>query len=619
MVRRTHKENNLVARVREIIDTEDYSIDAIETLHANYHSIPIQFKEIVIDHFGKALLDYGAGPTYNKIKRLRESLLPKSRTESKVSQKSAEIASRLLAREFFISVGERQKTIYHYNKDTGIWTQDGRSHIQQWIQKNIEKSEINSYLVNEVVAHIERETRESIAIFNDDNREPHVVLENCVLYLDTLLTETFRPELHALNKLPVLYDPNAECPNFKRFIGETLSIEDLSGVQEELGAILRRKYLTKKFSIYIGAPDTGKTTLISVVSKLLGDENVSKVSIQDLASRNPFQTAPLYGKLANIRDDLSKEIIYSAGKLKEITGGFPIQAERKFQEQFNFTNSAYLIFTCNDLPPLQEDDEGFFARVIIRNFANKFGGHDKPDRNLLEKITTKEELSGILNWAIEGYHRLRENGWNFTNTVTLDSTREDYKLKSDPVWAFCQDWIDEESQAFEIKEVLYNTFKQYCKLKDIPLITKDKFFKTLPTKVNVSSDYRTIEGQGRKHAFVGIKLNSAFHLSGEKTAHLEQTDQQRTLDQGDHSVQPFSNLSDRRDSENLDVICEEILFIAYSERKINVNKIPDLWHNLTYPNVNEIRSKAIQLATMDNPYIRFENDNCEWIRERWDS
>lgn len=126
--------------------------------------------------------------------------------------------------------------------------------------------------------------------------------------------------------------------------------------------------------------------------------------------------------------------------------------------------------------------------------------------------------------GIEGYKRLRGNGWNFTNSVTVESVRDDYKWRSDPVLAFVQDSIDEDSESKIVKEVLYRRFKEYCKEKEIPLMSKDAFYKTLPSKVNVSSGMYEIEkGAGRKHCFVGIMLTDRqFQLNREMN---DQTDQ----------------------------------------------------------------------------------------------
>lgn len=234
---------------------------------------------------------------------------------------------------------------------------------------------------------------------------------------------------------------------------------------------------------------------------------------------------------------MSKEIIYSAGKLKELTGRFQIQAERKFHDQFNFVNHAYLIFTCNQLPSIGEDDAGFFDRVIIRNFSRVFGGHSKPDRNLIDKPTTSEELSGILSWGLQGYQRLKGNSWSFTNTKTLEIVEADYKRKSDPIWAFVQDCLEEKTDKAIEKLELYNEYKEWSEKNEIPLKSKDVFYKELPAKITVSSGYRDL-GSGKVHCYVGIQLLNAKKGAPIALVALEQ----KELEQAEQSEQGSPNL-----------------------------------------------------------------------------
>ena len=465
--------------------------------------------------------------------------------EPTLNELAAQIAEELMAANHFVTLGERQKEIYRYDKQAGIYVADGYSYIARKVEENFsDRALASTHLVNEVIGHIERSTAESRDIFTQNGDTPRLVLENCALNLNTMQVEDFSPGLYALSKIHVKYDPKADCPVFKKFLNEILSPDDVMGVQEDLGAILRQKYLTKKFSIYLGEPDTGKTTLISVFTTFLGADNVSSVGIQELASHDKFQLAGLFGKMANIRDDLAKDVIHSTGKLKEITGGFQIQAEMKFKDPFTFMNYAFLIFTCNTLPEVEEDDSAFFDRVVIRLFKNRFGGHETPDRELLTKLTTTEELSGILNWAIEGLKRLRDNGWNFTTTSSLEITREDYKRRSDPVWAFVQDCLIEESAGVVVKETLYNAFKNYCQERGIPLIQKGSFYSTLPSKVTITSGYReVIEGQGKKHCFAGISLKCS--LNGERPAPpAPPAPEQGRSDQPDQPDRGFYHLRD---------------------------------------------------------------------------
>jgi putative DNA primase/helicase len=537
--------------IRDLLN-QDHSQNSLRRLQDNYHRVPPQFRQQVIDYFSDALNEYKEGTkTGNEINQFLRSILPK-KNEKNNTTKPVEFAEKILSENRFLTFGERSKTIFRYREIEGVWADDGISFVESCVQTKLEKEFISTNFANEVLGHVTRSTHSDRDLFANKSDKTVLVLQNCALDLTTLKPVSFSPLHYALNKLPAIYDPDASCTLFEKFINEILPGHDVLGVQEELGAILARQYKTKKFSIYLGPPDTGKTTLISVFLRLLGQQNVSSVSIQDLGSKNPFQIAPLYGKLANIRDDLSKDVIYSAGKLKELTGGFQVQGERKFSDQFNFENYAYLIFTCNSLPPIGEDDEGFFVRVIVRNFVNKFGGHTEADRDLIDKLTTPEELSGILNWALAGYKRLKENGFNFSNQTTTEQIADDYKRQSDPVWAFAEDCLIEESDQAETKEALYLAFKDFCRSNGIPLVSRDRFFKLLPEKVTVTSGQRElVKGQGKKHVFIGVKIWR--NLNSEKgVPTVPVVPDQKSIEQSEQPEHPFYHLKDGESNESGD-------------------------------------------------------------------
>jgi putative DNA primase/helicase len=461
--------------------------------------------------------------------------------EMKTDQKSAILASWFLQHGYFICL-EDTKELYRYND--GIYEPNAEMFIWKILGTLFDRKEVSTNLVNEVIAHVKRPILAKRDIFVEHN--PHIVLANGMFNLDPdkWKFEDFTPEYKSLNKLPVEYHKEADCPNFKQFINQILAPEDVQGVQEELGAILIKQYLTKKLSIYVGETDTGKTTLISVFTALFGEENLAHVPIQRLAAKDRFSMAELHGRVANIVDDLSRDVVHTTGVIKQLTGQSPIMAEKKFQAPFKFVNYAYMIFACNAIPMVEGDDDAFFNRVIIRNFNKRFGGNSKPNRNLINDLTTPEELSGILNWALEGLKRLRDNGWNFTNTQTLDATREEYIRKSDPIASFVKDCIEEDSESWITKEELYNSFREYSSKNHIPLLSRDYFFKHFPEKTSVRTGYKGDKGS-QKQAFIGVKFADTLIGKSARTTSTAST----TLDQsplgtgGTGGTSSFSDLS----------------------------------------------------------------------------
>jgi putative DNA primase/helicase len=101
-----------------------------------------------------------------------------------------------------------------------------------------------------------------------------------------------------------------------------------------------------------------------------------------------------------------------------------------YQDPFDFQYDGGMLFATNEVPtvPVDNDDTAFWRRWIITHFDNQFPeGSDKRDPTLGKRLTEPENLSAILNWAIEGWGRLRENS-EFDNVpATPDVTRQKWQ------------------------------------------------------------------------------------------------------------------------------------------------------------------------------------------------
>jgi putative DNA primase/helicase len=106
---------------------------------------------------------------------------------------------------------------------------------------------------------------------------------------------------------------------------------------------------------------------------------------------------------------MSKDALRNTGVLKKLTDGDYIPAERKFKSPFKLVNYAKLIFLANQIPITPDETDAFFARLIIINFPNQYLG-DKADPYLIEKLTTEQELSGLLEVVLKRLPRVLKNG-----------------------------------------------------------------------------------------------------------------------------------------------------------------------------------------------------------------
>jgi len=303
-------------------------------------------------------------------------------------------------------------------------------------------------------------------------------VKNGILNIKTKEILPHDPKYFTLTQLPVIYDPNADCPNFKKFLSEVLYEEDIPHVQEMLGYLLWRDNFMQVAWACIGDGANGKSTFLNVINKFLGAENVSHVSLQDLSS-NRFSASSLFSKLANIFNDIPSKSLPSTALFRSLTGGDPIQAEEKFRPSFTFVNTAKLIFSANQLPPATDQTRAFYRRWQFIIFPRTFTD-ENADRNILEKLTTPAELSGILNYALEGLERLLKNQ-KFTGSKSTDEIAVLYSRLSSPVSAFVQDELVQGTEEdFISKDDMFERFVKYCNKHKIPSCNKIVFGRTLP-------------------------------------------------------------------------------------------------------------------------------------------
>lgn len=249
------------------------------------------------------------------------------------------------------------------------------------------------------------------SILRKDFKEPNskINLKNGVLDINTLKLEHHNPDYNFLYKVDIEYNEKADCPKIKKFLRETVeNIEDLECLQEYIGFTLYPEYRYDKFMVIHGeGGHNRKSKTFSLITKLLGGPvNVSSSSLQSLA-KDKFECSMLYGKKANICSDISSEKIDLTGEIKRLMGFDPITAQRKHERQFQFINSAKLIFSCNLLPEINDNTDAWWNKIILLNFSKDFS-HDSPD--LMDSLYTKDEMEGFLNFAIQGLKRLIEKG-----------------------------------------------------------------------------------------------------------------------------------------------------------------------------------------------------------------
>jgi putative DNA primase/helicase len=250
-----------------------------------------------------------------------------------------------------------------------------------------------------------------------------------------------------------------------------------------------------------------------MLMNFLGSENISNIPIQDLGEE--FKTVNLFGKLANIADELSAKALDDTSKFKISTGDSPISGYKKYvQDPVQFVSIAKQIFATNELPKTSDSSQAFFRRPIIFEFNRTFSNENgKKDPDLIKKLTTPEELSGLLNKAIEGLKRLNERK---AFTVQPSSTDTEEMWTKDIVQEFASEYLEDGSKG-EITplEKIYFKYLEFLKAKassedeaTVNPMDKSAFGLKLKKYMRFTSKRMKFEGI-RQYCYIGIHIKGS--------------------------------------------------------------------------------------------------------------
>lgn len=291
-------------------------------------------------------------------------------------------------------------------------------------------------------------------------------------------------------QLPVEYNQNAKCPNIQKFFSDVLQPEDALCTLEFFGYCLIPDTSIQKAVMLVGGGENGKSKLLGLLGAFVGYENTSRESLQGL-EKDPYSGAELYGKLVNIFPDLPSAALFENSMFKTLTGDDgEIRARKIYGEPFKYQNTAKLIFSANQAPPVPRGDYAYYRRWLLFEFVNTFSG-DKRDPKILEKITTTEELSGLFNLVIPALKNLMQNG-KYTYSRSNEQVERLYKIKSDPVAAFAEECIIY-SDSDTPKRDIYQKYAQWCNDKKIKLEAENIFGKRFK-KLGQEPGQATING-----------------------------------------------------------------------------------------------------------------------------
>jgi putative DNA primase/helicase len=364
------------------------------------------------------------------------------------------------------------KVLYAYSQ--GVYKPNGKQMVRQLCQKKL-GTQSRKTRIEEVIYYLETEALTDQQDVNFDDGLINV--KNGLLNWKTGELHPHTADRLSTIQLPVVFDPTAQCPEINKFLGAVLPNDAVPTVLEFFGYCLIPSTKYEKSLMLTGRGANGKSTMLKLLVSLLGRENTTSIPLQELADSR-WKRADLKGKLLNSFADISHQSLENSSLFKAIISGDEIDAERKGKDPFYFRPYSKMIFSANEIPGSKDASKAFFRRWIVVPFPNSFEHGKDADPDLLDKLITSSELSGLLNLAISGLTLLSDNNC-FTENETTKVALEQYKADVDSVLGFVEEAcvIDPEKKC--IKKVLFQAYKTWCEEWGLKSLGRTIFYRRL--------------------------------------------------------------------------------------------------------------------------------------------
>ncbi|MFD9724260.1 phage/plasmid primase, P4 family [Streptomyces sp. NPDC059072] len=335
---------------------------------------------------------------------------------------------------------------------------------------------------------------------------PIVACQNGLLRIRDRALLPHTPEFFNLVSVPFAYDRDATAPAWKRFLAQ-LWPDDPSAIQalqEWFGYVLSGRTDQQKILLIKGPTRSGKGTIARVLAQFVGQENIAGPTLASLGTN--FGLSSLVDKpLAVISDArlTGNEGGQVVERLLTISGEDTIDIDRKYRDLWTGKLPTRLMILTNELPHFGDTSGVIARRFIVLNMTVSWLG--KEDTSLDQAL--KQEMSGILNWALDGLARLQDTG-RITEPVSSQDAVMIMQDTASPTSAFVRERCTTGPTCEVPVDALWGVWREWAEDNGVRAGTKQVFGRNLQSVVPQLRRTRPRDQYGRQvPAYSGITLN----------------------------------------------------------------------------------------------------------------
>lgn len=281
----------------------------------------------------------------------------------------------------------------------------------------------------------------TLYFYDENNNEPDVIF----------LEGHFDPQDYALKYIPYDYNQQARCPKFIAWLNDRVRDNDSVSILQEYAGYCFYPYNDYHYWLLLkGEGRDGKSTFIKTIEMALGENNCLPFNLAELS--NIFTTSYIAGHMLAYDDegsDGNSVRLNSTNSptdiLKKMVSGARLQTQRKGKDAIVEKTTCKFIIACNREPKwIASLDDGFWRRVIIVEW--RYPVSSTGDIKNYAQRFFKDEIEGIINWAIEGWKRVTRKQ-DFTKAQLSELAKDSFRSGMDTSRSFANIYLQKTEDA----------------------------------------------------------------------------------------------------------------------------------------------------------------------------
>lgn len=299
-----------------------------------------------------------------------------------------------------------------------------------------------------------------------------LAVRNGVIDLESFQLRPADPRRFLTDYRDVEWQGPLQYPLFHRFLMDISSGDGelYTRILEAVGYLLSPDHRAKRFVLFQGVGNSGKSVLALLIQSFFTPGDVSSLSVHQFCER--FALSAVADRSINVSMDLPNGVFdgRAVAVIKQITGQDTLSIEAKNRQPYSDKIRCKLLFGTNHPVELKVKDAAFAQRILLVPFYVAVP-ENQMDHNLLDKL--RQEKPAILYHALAAYREVVQRNYHFTGEERFGFRLEDIQLPAQPtdkIPLFISQCCQLTPGAFTSTEALHLAFLEFCQNTDSPTI-----------------------------------------------------------------------------------------------------------------------------------------------------